>query len=196
MDLRDPKTQKLLLVGMVVFLVLYFWYARVYTKTGDLVKQKQIQYEYLLSDLKSVEMKARSFQSLKEEYGRVLERYQKVERLLPEEEQIPQLLLQMHFAARANQTGVTEIIPQSVVPQSFYNAKSFRIQVTGSYHELGSLFSRVANFPFLANVSDVTIAAMPQEQQAPEQKRQSITASLKLTTYYVKEEERLKRVEL
>ncbi len=196
MDLRDPKTQKLLLVGMVVFLILYFWYARIYTKTGELVKQKQIQYEYLLSDLKSVEMKARSFESLKEEYGRLLERYQKVERLLPEEEQIPQFLLQMHFAARANQTGVTEIIPQSAVPYSFYNAKSFDIQVTGSYHELGSFFSRVANFPFLADVSNVTIAAIPQEQQAPEQKGKSITASLKLTTYYVKQEERLKRIEL
>jgi type IV pilus assembly protein PilO len=196
MDLRDPKTQKLLLVGMVVFLILYFWYARIYTKTGELVKQKQIQYEYLLSDLKSVEMKARSFESLKEEYGRLLERYQKVERLLPEEEQIPQFLLQMHFAARANQTGVTEIIPQSPAPHSFYNAKSFDIRVSGSYHELGSFFSRVANFPFLADVSNVTIAAVPQEQQAPEQKGKSITASLKLTTYYVKQEERLKRIEL
>lgn len=196
MDLRDPKTQKFLLLGMVVFLVLYFWYARIYTKTGELVKQKQIQYEYLLSDLKSVEMKARSFESLKEEYERLLKRYQKVERLLPEEEQIPEFLLQMHSAARANQTGVMEIIPQSPVLHSFYNAKSFDIQVTGSYHELGSFFSRVANFPFLANVSDVTVAATPQEQQASEQEGKSITASLKLTTYYVREEERLKRIEL
>ena len=195
MDLRDPKTQKLLLGSLVVFLVLYFWYARIYSQNGELLKQKQIQYEYLLSDLKSVEMKARSFQSLKEEYEKLLERYQKVERLLPEEEQIPQFLMQMHSAARANQTGIIEIIPQAPVPKSFYKAKSFDVQMSGSYHDLGSFFSRVANFPFLANVEGVTIAGRPQEQQVPEHKGKSVTASLKLTTYYVKEEERLKKIE-
>jgi type IV pilus assembly protein PilO len=195
MDLRNPKTQKALLGGLLVFLVLYFWYARIYSKTNELMKQKQIQYEYLLTDLKSVEMKARSFETLKEEYQRLLERYQKVERLLPEEEQIPEFLMQMHSAARANQTGVMEIVPQHPLPESFYNVKSFDMQISGSYHDLGGFFSRVANFPFLANVSDVTIAALPQEEPAPDQKGKSITASLKLTTYYVKEEERLKRIE-
>jgi type IV pilus assembly protein PilO len=195
MDFRDTKIQKLMLGGLVVFLALYFWYARIYSKNGELIKQKQIQYEYLLSDLKSVEMKARSFESLKEEYERLLERYQKVERLLPEEEQIPEFLIQMHSAARANQTGIVEIIPQPPLPQSFYNIKSFNVEISGSYHDLGSFFSRVANFPFLANVENVNITGMPQEELAPEQQKNSISASLTLITYYVKEEERLKRIE-
>jgi type IV pilus assembly protein PilO len=195
MDLRDPKTQKFLLGRLTVFLVLYFWHARIYSKNSDLIKQKQTQYEYLLSDLKSVEMKARSFESLKVEYERLLERYQRVERLLPEEEQIPLFLIEMHSAARSNQTGVVQIIPQAPAPESFYNAKSFDIDIFGSYHDLGSFLSRVANFPFLANVSDMTIVAVPQEEQAPEHEGKSITASLKLTTYYVKKEERLKKME-
>jgi Tfp pilus assembly protein PilO len=195
MDLRDPKIQKFMLGGLAVFLALYFWYARIYSKNGELMKQKQIQYEYLLSDLKSVEMKARSFENLKEEYERLLERYQKVEQLLPEEERIPEFLMQMHSAARANQTGVIEIIPQAPLPQSFYNVKSFDVQINGTYHDLGSFFSRVANFPFLANVDNVTITGIPQDELAVEQKRNSISASLTLTTYFVKEEERLKRIE-
>jgi Tfp pilus assembly protein PilO len=195
MDLRDPKTQKLLLGGLVIFLALYFWYARIYSKNAESMKQKQTQYEYLLSDLKNVEMKARSFENLKEEYERLLERYQKVERLLPEEEQIPQFLIQMHSAARANQTGIIEIIPQTPVPQSFYNVKSFDIQIAGAYHDMGGFFSRVANFPFLANVEGVSVTGVPQDEQAAEQKGRSVTASLKLTTYYVKEEERLKKIE-
>jgi type IV pilus assembly protein PilO len=195
MDLRNPKIQKFMLGGLAVFLLLYFWYARIYSKNVELIKQKQIQYEYLLTDLKSVEMKARSYESLKEEYGRLLERYQKVERLLPEEEQIPEFLMQMHSAARANQTGVIEIIPQAPLPQSFYNVKSFDMQMNGTYHDLGSFLSRVANFPFLANVENVTITGIPQQESASEQKGNSISASLTLITYFVKEEERLKRIE-
>jgi type IV pilus assembly protein PilO len=195
MDLRNPKTQKFLLGGLVVFLLLYFWYARIYSKNATLIEQKQDRYESLLSDLKTVEMKAKTFENLKEEYEKLMERYHKVERLLPEEKQIHLFLMQMHSASSANQTGIIQIIPQGAVPKSFYNVNSFDIQISGSYHNLGGFLSSVANFPFLANVSDVTINALPQEEQIPEQEGRTISASLKLTTYYVKEEERLKKVE-
>ncbi|MCK4404739.1 MAG: type 4a pilus biogenesis protein PilO [candidate division Zixibacteria bacterium] len=188
MDLKDPKIQRFLLGGLVIFLVIYFWYARIYSKNARLIEQKQVQYEYLLSDLKSVEMKARSFENLKEEYEKLFERYRKVERLLPEEKQIPLFLIRMHFAGRANRTGIMQILPQNPVPRSFYNTSSFKIEVTGSYHKLGNFLSSIANFPFLANVSDVTITALGEKEK-------SIAASLKLTTYYVKEEERLKKIE-
>jgi type IV pilus assembly protein PilO len=133
-------------------------------------------------------MKARSFENLKEEYEKLFERYRKVERLLPEEKQIPQFLIQMHFAGRANETGIMQILPEEPVPASFYNTSSFEVEVTGSYHRLGNFLGGIANFPFLANVSDMTITAL-------EDKDKSITASLKLTTYYVREEERLKKIE-
>jgi type IV pilus assembly protein PilO len=195
MDLRDPKTQKYLLGALAVFLALYFWYNRVYTKTATVIKQKQIQYELLLSDLKSVEMKSKSFESLKEEYERLLERYRRVERLLPEERQIPLLLTQMHSAAASHQIGIIEIIPQPMVPMGFYNSSSFGVQMAGSYHDLGDFLGSVANFPFLADVVDVSITALPQEEQSRGEEGNSITASLKLTTYYVREEEKLKKLE-
>jgi len=195
MDLKDPKIQKFLLGGLVIFLVLYFWYARIYSKNTTLIEQKQVQYENLMSDLKIVEMKTKSFEGLKEEYEKLLERYHKVERLLPEEKQIPQLLMQMHSAASTNQIGIIQIIPRDAVPTSFYKVSSFDIEISGSYHNVGSFLSSIANFPFLANVSNVTITALPQREQIPEQKGKSITTSLRLTTYYVKEEERLKKIE-
>jgi type IV pilus assembly protein PilO len=195
MDLRNPKTQKHLLGVLVIFLALYFWYNRVYTKNATLIKQKQVQYEYLLSDLKSVEMKSKSFESLKEEYEKLVQRYGRVERLLPEERQIPLFLTQMHSAASSNETGIIQIIPQSAQPRGFYNANSFDVQLTGTYHDLGDFLASVSNFPFLANVSDVTINALTQDEQTWEKEAHSISASLTLTTYYVKEEEKLKKVE-
>ena len=195
MDLKDPKTQKFLLGGLVIFLVVYFWYARIYSKKAELIQQKQVQYEYLLSDLKSVEMKAKSFESLKEEYQRLLERYRRVERLLPEEKQIPLFLVQMHSAAQTNRTGIMQIVPEQPVPTGFYNTSSFDVQLTGSYHRLGNFFGSVANFPFLANVSGVTISSLQKDGTGGVEKDRSVSASLKLTTYYVKEEERLKEIE-
>ncbi len=195
MDLKDPKTQKLLLGGLVIFLVIYFWYAKIFSKNTIIIQQKQTRYENLMSNLKNVELKAKSYESLKEEYHRLIDRYRRVERLLPEERQIPLFLMQMHSAASSYQTGITQIFPKAPEGVGFYNASSFNVEIAGAYHNFGGFLSNIANFPFLANVSNMTITAIPPEGQSPEQKARSITASFKLTTYYVKEEERLKEIE-
>ncbi|MCK4385176.1 MAG: hypothetical protein KAW52_02815, partial [candidate division Zixibacteria bacterium] len=97
MDLKDPKTQKILLGGLIFFLIVYFWYARIYSENSKAISQKQIEYENIVTNLKNVEMKAKSFESLKTEYEKLLERYKGAELLLPEEKQIPLFLTQMHF---------------------------------------------------------------------------------------------------
>ncbi len=195
MDLKDPKAQKILLGGLIFFLIVYCWYARIYSKNSEAIDQKQIEYENILTNLKNVEMKAKSFENLKTEYEKLLEKYQEVELLLPEEKQIPLFLTQMHFAAQTSQIGITQIVPMEAVPIDFYNASSFNVEIAGSYHDFGDFLSNIANFPFLANVSDVTIAGIAQQAQVPQSEHNTLTTSFKLTTYWVQEGERLKKVE-
>jgi len=195
MDLKDPKAQKILLGGLIFFLIVYFWYARIYSNNSQAINQKQVEYESILTNLKNVEMKAKSFESLKTEYEKLLKRYQKVELLLPEEKQIPLFLTQMHFAAQSSQTSIAQIVPMEAVPIDFYNASPFNIDITGSYHDFGSFLSDIANFPFIANVSDVTLTGVPPEAQVPGSENNTLTASFKLTSYWVQEGERLKKVE-
>jgi type IV pilus assembly protein PilO len=195
MDLKDPKTQKILLGGLIILLVLYFWYARIYSKNSQAIGQKQIEYENILTDLKNVEMKVKSFESLKAEYEKLLKRYKEVELLLPEEKQTPLFLTQMHFAAQSSQTNITQIIPQGTAPIDFYNVNSFNIEIAGSYHDFGDFLSNIANFPFIACVSGVTITGVPQEAQVPKSEGKTITVSFRLNTYYIQEGQKLKKVE-
>ena len=195
MDLKNPKTQKILLGGLIFFLIVYFWYARIYSKNSKAISQKQIEYENIVTNLKNVEMKAKSFESLKIEYEKLLERYKGAELLLPEEKQIPLFLTQMHFAAQFSQTGITQIVPKETAPIDFYNASSFSIEMTASYHDFGKFLSNIANFPFIANISDMTITGVPQEVQVSSSEDKTVTASFKLTSYYIQEGERLKKVE-
>jgi len=195
MDLKDSKTQKILLGVLILFLMVYFWYARIYSKNSQAISQKQIEYESILTNLKNVEMKAKSFESLKAEYEKLLKRYKEVELLLPEEKQIPLFLTQMHFAAQSSQTSIAQVVPQGVAPIDFYNANSFNVEITGSYHHFGNFLSDIANFPFLACVSGMTITGAPQEAQAPKSEEKTITASFKLATYYIQESQKLKKVE-
>lgn len=195
MDLKDPKTQKFLLGGLVLFFIVYFWYSGIYSKKAEAISQKQTEYETILTNLKNVEMKAKSFENLQVEYEKLLERYEGVELLLPEEKQVPLFLTQMHFAAQSSQTSIAQILPKETVPIDFYNAFSFNMEIASSYHNFGDFLSNIANFPFIANVSEMTINGIPQETQVSKSEDKTLTASFKLTTYYIQEGERLKKVE-
>lgn len=193
MDLKDPKNQKILLAVMVAFLVIYFWYARIYSVNVSKISQKQAEYEILLTNLKNVEMKAKSFQNLKTEYEGLLNRYKQVELLLPEEKQIPLFLTQLQSASQNSEAKIGQVMPQGIKPVSFYNAAGFGMDLKGTYEDVGTFFASVANFPFLTNVSEVVFTALPKDEAKKEKK--SVAVACKLTTYFIKEEEKLQKVE-
>ena len=192
MDLRDPKNQKLILGVLILFLGVYLWHNRFYSPKSMLIETKQMEYESILTNLKNVELKAKSFESLKAEYENLLERYKRVELLLPEEKQVPLLLTQLHQAAQTTEAKITEIVPKGVMPIDFYNGDGYSIQVAGTYHKLGDLLAGIANFPFIANVTNVSLAAQASPQdKSPEN---TLTAKFELTNYFIREQDRLKRI--
>lgn len=196
MDLKDPKNQRYILVGLVAFLGVYFWYTRVFSNLNDRLSRTQSEYEALLTNLKNVEMKAKTSEALKKEYQELFKKYQATELLLPDEKQVPALLAQLHTAAISNQVAVTEVTPKGTFPQSFYESADFELAISGSFHAVGSFLASVANFPFVVNVSSVQLASTQQPGGEVKSSRETVTVNLKLTTYYVKESEKLQQPNL
>ncbi|UCD63532.1 MAG: type 4a pilus biogenesis protein PilO [Candidatus Zixiibacteriota bacterium] len=206
MDLKDSKTQKIALGVLAFFIVVYFWYTRVYTDISEQLTVKTQELETISTNLKNVELKAKSLEALKIEYDELLERYQEIEQLLPEVKQIPSFLVQLHTASSITGTKITRVHPLPIKSQEFYNIAEFDIEVTGTYHDFGTFISYVANFPFIANVSAVKVNAVDVAIKKSDndkegglnelRKRETITAQFKLATYFVKEEERLRELVL
>jgi Tfp pilus assembly protein PilO len=196
MDLRESKSQKLLLTVLVAFLVIYFWHARFYSNYSKKISEKQMEYEMLLTNLKKVELKAKSIESLKVEYHTLWDRYRSVEQLLPEENEVPLFLSQIHTAAQMSQARVLELIPKDPVSISFYNSLDYSVKLEGNYHDLGRFLCNVANFPFLNSVSEISLQGLPHELAKDGRNKSTITSAFKLTTYFIKEEEKLKKLEL
>ena len=204
MDFRDPKVQKIAIAVVAFGIIVYFWYGRVYTKYDNQLSQLTTEYSTMITNLKNVEMKSKSLDALKLEYEDLLTRYQEIEQLLPEVKQIPSFLVQLHTASSLTGTRITKIEPLEVVPEAFYNAASFNIEMTGTYHDFGKFIGYVANFPFIANISEMNltttsaanIASDDSESAREIGNKPSLTASFKLSTYYVKAEERLQELVL
>lgn len=206
MDLKDSKTQKIAL-GVVAFLiVVYFWHSRLYKPVSDQLEVKTQEFETITTNLKNVELKAKSLDALKLEYAELLERYDAIEELLPEVKQIPSFLVQLHTASSITGTKITRVQPLPISGEEFYNIASFDIEMTGTYHDFGTFISYVANFPFIANISGVKVSAVDVSIKKSDdkdenglnelKKRETITAQFKLSTFFVKEEERLKELVL
>lgn len=206
MDLKDSRTQKIAIAVLAFFIVTYFWYSRVYSRNNSVIDAKSQEFETITTNLRNVEMKAKSLDALKIEYSGLIKQYHKIESLLPEVKQVPSLLVQMHTASSLTGTKITKLQPLPVAPENFYNRASFEIEMEGTYHDFGKFISYVANFPFIANVDNVVVknkqikrVVMHDEENKPQEigrKRETIIATFVLSTYYVQEDERLEELVL
>ena len=193
---------------LAFFVVVYFWYSRVYTSYNDNLKQMTREYETMITNLKNVEMKSKSLEALKLEYSDLLDRYHEIEQLLPEVRQIPSFLVQLHTASSLTGTKILKIAPLPIAPEGFYNVASFEVEMNGDYHDFGKFLGYVANFPFIANISGITInsievAKFAAGQQVAEEdirvqlnRKPIVMASFVLSTYFVKADERLQPLEI
>lgn len=209
MDWRDSKTQKIVIGVLACFIVVYFWYSRVYSRYNSQITVKSQEFETITTNLRNVEMKAKSLDALKLEYADLTGRYHEIEALLPEVKQVPSILVQLHTASSLTGTRITKVHPQPIVAEEFYNVSGFEVEMVGTYHDVGKFVSYVANFPFIANISNMhletkEVAAVEQdyntqpesETQVVGKKKETVTARFTLSTYFVKEDERLKEMTL
>ncbi|MDX9857317.1 MAG: type 4a pilus biogenesis protein PilO [candidate division Zixibacteria bacterium] len=205
MDFRDPKTQKIVIGALAFLIVVYFWYTRAYETYDSKITLKTQEFETITTNLRNVEMKAKSLDALQSEYGELLDRYHEIEALLPEVQQIPSFLVQLHTASSLTGTKITKIQPMPIAAEEFYNIASFEIEMTGTYHDFGSFVSYVANFPFIANLSrmdvvakNIAISKAPEKEDTRTQevgkKEETVTATFVLSTYFVRDGERLEEV--
>jgi len=206
MDLKDSKTQKIAIGVLAFFIVVYFWYSRVYSSYNSRIDVKSQEFETITTNLRNVEMKAKSLDALKIEYAGLVDRYREIESLLPEVKQVPSLLVQMHTASSLTGTKITKVQPSPITERDFYNIASFQIEMVGTYNDFGKFISYVANFPFIANVDKfemkelekVGSKTIDEDENTVEvgRKKETMTASFVLSTYFVRESERLQDLTL
>lgn len=201
MDFKDPKVQKIALACVVFFVLVYFWYSRVYTMQANQIEAKQSEYQTMITNLRNVEMKSKSLDGLQAEYKSLLARYREIEQLLPEVKMVPSFLVQLHTASSLTGTRIVSITPEPIKAETFYNTANFDVELTGTYHDFGKFISYIANFPFIVNVSDMEITSVLSsagggKKTSEEGEELTINAHFTLSTYYVKAGERLNELDL
>jgi len=102
---------------------------------------------------------------------------------------------------------ITKLEPLPTATEAFYDIANFKVELTGVYHDFGQFMSYCANFPFITNISEMDIKSMlaagPGQVAAPvaggvrttmSGEPETIVATFKLSTYYVRPEGRLQEL--
>jgi type IV pilus assembly protein PilO len=192
MNLRDPNVQKILLgiVAVVVVGGLYFGTRLLpfcYPVRKAKIEDMEQEYAKLSADLEKARQTVGRLAQLEAEYQRLHEQWLSAQKLLPEEQEMPDLLRKVTTAgARA---GVEFMLFQPGAPQVHeeYKTHPVRIRVRGGYHQLGIFLSRLANLERIVNVSELDIQGTQKPTKSKSKKaavdRSTITADFTLTAH-------------
>ena len=109
-------------------------------------------------------------------------RLESLRAVLPEEKDAGALLRRLQTIATQSNLSIRAFTPQAAVVQAFHSEWPSRLELNGTYHNLGIFFDRVSRFSQIINISDVEIRAID-----PPELNTTISAACTATTYVLNE---------
>jgi type IV pilus assembly protein PilO len=149
-----PQSQKIIIAVIVVLGLALIWYFSYFQALYS--KAKQLNSEITqLGEFESklpLEMK---------KYADISKKLQRYKEMLPEKEEIPKLLVDIHSTIAKVGVSMNKFSPQSMNTQSqnaTYTTTPIQISVTGTYNQIGNTFEALSNMPRLVKITDFSIS--------------------------------------
>jgi type IV pilus assembly protein PilO len=171
MNLRDPKTQKLIVVLLALVSLSYVYFGTMLLPFCYRVQKAKIaaleaDYTKLSAEVEKARQIVGNLAKLEAEYERLHLQWESAQELLPPEQEMPDLLRKVTTAG--NKAGIEFMLfqPKPPVAKELFKEHPVSVRVRGGYHELGMFLSRLANLSRIVNVTDLkisTAAASPKD---------------------------------
>lgn len=163
-NLKDKKTQLMILAGLVSVLVVILYVSfilmpqmeRVFTAVGQASKAG--------SDIKDAQMNIANISKFKTNIAAYEEKIDRYEKMLPTEQEIPALLENLSDMARNSSIKIVGIMPvitkEDKAKKAYvYQERPILINAKSGYHELGKFLSNMEKADRFMKVSEIQIKA-------------------------------------
>ena len=192
MNLRDPKIQKLIIVILAVISLSYVYFGTTvlpfcYGVRKAKIAQLEENYTKLSAEVEKARQMVGNLAKLEAEYERLHQQWASAQELLPQEEEMPDLLRKVTTAG--NKAGIEFMLfqPKPPVVKEMFKEHPVSVRVRGGYHELGIFLTRLANLSRIVNVTDLKINAAAMNKDTKKSKvnnlNESIVAEFTLSAY-------------
>ena len=171
-DYKDPRFLRWAGAILVVLVIvpLYFtstMYPVTYAARQETVKDLQAKHEALSRDLEKARLLVRNLERVEHEYQILHEQWQVASTLLPEQNEMANLLRKVTAAGTQSGVDFKLFRPDPPRPRDFYNENPVAVKVQGGYHQTGVFLSRLANLNRIVNVGNVRLTNVQNQQDTP-----------------------------
>ncbi len=183
-DVKDPKFLRwaIAIVLVVVSLPMYFMsdmYPFTYASGQKKVGTLEQKHQDLSRDLEKARLLVRNLERVEKEYAILHDQWQVAQTLLPEKNEMPNLLRKVTAAGQQSGIEFSLFRPKAPLPKQFYADNPVEVRIQGGYHQTGVFLSRLANLNRIVNVSDLKISGMGDKNDTP----YTIDTQFTLTAY-------------
>ena len=150
-------TQRLLLVVVTILLLGGAFYFLKYKDQAQSIKRLQTSINEQQRKLETLKLAAVEVEKLKKELAQSEEQLTQVLALLPDQKEIPGLL--DNISQLGAEVGLENILfqPQPEQPREFHAAIPIRLDLVGTYHELGVFLDRVSKLDRILKVENLNL---------------------------------------
>ncbi|HEY6572168.1 MAG TPA: type 4a pilus biogenesis protein PilO, partial [Candidatus Eisenbacteria bacterium] len=143
MDLKDPKTQKMVMIGAGIAALVYFYVFADYVPMNYRARAKQIAelkgtYTQKMNELTKAQQLVNRLPELKREFALLNQRWAVAQELLPTQKEVASLLRKVTIAGQESGVKFVLFKPGEPKPTSDFTENPVQISVTGGYHRAGS----------------------------------------------------------
>jgi type IV pilus assembly protein PilO len=150
-------TQRLLLVVVTILLLGGAFYFLKYKDQAQSIKRLQTSINEQQKKLETLKLAAVEVEKLQKELAQSEEQLTQVLALLPDQKEIPGLL--DNISQLGAEVGLENILfqPQPEQPREFHAAIPIRLDLVGTYHELGVFLDRVSKLDRILKVENLNL---------------------------------------
>jgi type IV pilus assembly protein PilO len=173
MDIRDPGTQKMALIGTLILGILYgFFFTEIlpftYKARASRAAHAQAHLARLSADVTKARAAVAKLPEVEAEYEKVKERWESMASLLPNSKEIASLLTKVTVAGQESGVDFALFQPGPAREEDFYVTYPAQYRIEGGYHEVGRFMAEVANMDRIVNIVDLSLNASEADERHPE----------------------------
>jgi type IV pilus assembly protein PilO len=171
-DVKDPKFLRWAGAILVVLVVvpMYFLtdsYPFTYQAREEQISELDARHQKLARDLERARLLVRNLEKVEQEYAILHDQWLVAQTLLPEQNQMPDLLRKVTAAGQQSGIEFQLFKPEAPINQGFYSDNPIEVVIQGGYHQTGVFLSRLANLNRIVNVSDLNMEGVDKQDETP-----------------------------
>lgn len=145
---------KLLLAGLACIGVVAAGYYLIIKEKTELLEQAQRKEPILKNTFLEKKALAINLDAYKEQMVKAEETFEILKGQLPNESEIPDLLIDMTQVGLSRGLQFEQIKPGNTINKDFYAEKSVNIRANGEFHQIANFISDVAALPRIINIEN------------------------------------------